>query len=69
MQGLKYEKVSRVKQWKSTFLLLREKCPNTEFFSSYFPVYGLNTGKYGPDKTPYLDTQCSAFKVGQIFFT
>ena len=22
----------------------------------YFPVFGLNTGKYGPEKTPYLDT-------------
>ena len=22
----------------------------------YFPVFGLNTRKYGPEKTPYLDT-------------
>ena len=22
----------------------------------YFPVFGLNTGKYGPEKTSYLDT-------------
>ena len=22
----------------------------------YFPVFGLNTGKYGLEKTPYLDT-------------
>ena len=22
----------------------------------YFPVFGLNTGKYGPEKTPYLNT-------------
>ena len=22
----------------------------------YFPVFSLNTGKYGPEKTPYLDT-------------
>ena len=22
----------------------------------YFPVLGLNTGKCGPEKTPYLDT-------------
>ena len=22
----------------------------------YFPVFGLKTGKYGPEKTPYLDT-------------
>ena len=26
------------------------------FFSgTYFPVFGLNTGKYGPGKTLYLD--------------
>ena len=44
---------------------LREKCPNTEFFSGpYFPAFGLNTErysvfspsawKYGPEKTLYL---------------
>ena len=26
------------------------------FFIRYFPVFGLNTGKYAPEKTPYLDT-------------
>ena len=32
-------------------------CLNTEFFSgSYFPVFVLNTGIYGPEKTPYFDT-------------
>ena len=36
---------------------LREKCPYTKFFSGlYFPVFNPNTGKYGPDETPYLDT-------------
>ena len=36
---------------------LREKCSNTEFFSGpYFPVFSPNTGKYGPEKTPYVDT-------------
>ena len=24
--------------------------------SPYFPVFGLNTGKYGPEITAYLDT-------------
>ena len=24
--------------------------------ATYFPVFGLNTGKYEPEKTPYLDT-------------
>ena len=28
-----------------------------EFFSGpCFPVFSLNTGKYGPEKAPYLDT-------------
>ena len=35
---------------------LRDKCPNTEFSSPYFPAFGLNTEKYGPEKTPHLDT-------------
>ena len=26
------------------------------FSSLYFPVFGLNTGKYEPEKTPFLDT-------------
>ena len=26
------------------------------FSGPYFPVFELNIGKYGPEKTPYLDT-------------
>ena len=26
------------------------------FSGPYFPLFGLNTGKYGPEKTPHLDT-------------
>ena len=26
------------------------------FSGPYFPVFGLNTGKYGQEKTPYVDT-------------
>ena len=26
------------------------------FKGPYFPVFGVNTGKYGPQKTPCLDT-------------
>ena len=26
------------------------------FPGPYFPVFGLNTGKYRPEKTPYLGT-------------
>ena len=48
--------------------ILCEKCPNTRVFSGpYFPAFGLNTeryfvflriqsGKYGPENTTYLDT-------------
>ena len=30
-------------------------------FGPYFPVFGLNTGKYGPEITPYLDTFHAVF--------
>ena len=50
--------------------ILREKCPNTEFFlvrifphsdwirrdTPYLSVLSPNAGKYAPEKTPYLDT-------------
>ena len=41
--------------------LLREKCPNTEFFVvRIFPhsdwIFSPNAGKYRSEKTPYLDT-------------
>ena len=49
---------------------LHEKCPNTELFlvhiflysdwirrdSPYLSVFSPNTGKYGPEITPYFDT-------------
>ena len=39
------------------FLVTAWKVPKYGVFSGpYFPVFGLNTGKYGPEKTPYLDT-------------
>ena len=44
---------------KSTYLPLREKCPNTKsvFSGSYLPACSQNIGKYGPKKkTTYLDT-------------
>ena len=40
----------------------------------HFPVFGLNTGKYGPDVTPYLDTfhsvvpQASGFTLYEQHF-
>ena len=50
--------------------VLCEMCPNTEFFlvhifphldwiwgdTKYLSVFSMNAGKYGPEKTPYLDT-------------
>ena len=47
--------------------------PNTEFFQvRYFSVFNPTTGKYGPEKTPNLDTfhtvpaQCSV--ADQLLF-
>ena len=41
---------------------LRKKCPNTEFF---LVIFSPNTGKYGPEKTLYLNT----FYAVRFFFT
>ena len=47
------------------WVVLREKCPNKEFFWTVFSLIGTdyedsvfspNARKYGPEKTPYLDT-------------
>ena len=39
------------------FCLTAWKVSRYEIFSGpYFPVFRTNTGKYGPEKTPYLDT-------------
>ena len=65
---------------------LHEKCPNMEFFlvgifphsdsirrdTLYLSVFSPNAGKYGPEKTPYLDTFHTVFdspyiKRDQIF--
>ena len=54
-------------------LSLREKCPYTEFFlvsifphsewirrhTEYLSVFSPSVGKYGPGKTPYMDTSRS----------
>ena len=49
--------------WSILFFIVNPKITLTAckvssygvFFDSYFPVFGLNTGKYGPEKIPYLD--------------
>ena len=33
----------------------------------YFPVFGLNTGEYQPETTPYLDIFHAAFESFQSF--
>ena len=40
-------------------LIKVERIKIRSFFWSIFPVFGLNTGKYGPEKTLYLDTSLS----------
>ena len=42
---------------------LREKYRNTEFFS------GPNTGKYGTEKTPYLDTSPAVLPFLKIYLS
>ena len=37
-------------------LTLREVSKYRVFCGPYFPVFSPHTGKYGPEKTPYLDT-------------
>ena len=44
------------------------KVPQYGVFSGlYFPVFGLNTVKYGPEKTPYLDTFHSVI-ISKVLF-
>ena len=31
-------------------------CVKSDFYGPCFPVFGMNTDIYGPEKTPYLDT-------------
>ena len=43
------------KRWMTTNTAWKV-CKCGVFFGPYFSVFGLNMGKYGPEKTPYLDT-------------
>ena len=38
------------------------------FSGPYFPVFGLNTGTYGPEKTPYLGTFEEVLMKERIYF-
>ena len=37
-------------------------------YGPHFPVFGLNTGKYGPEITPYLDTFHAVNKLAKCPF-
>ena len=37
------------------------------FSGPYFPIFGLNTEKYGPEKTPYLDTFHGAWGTSDTY--
>ena len=37
------------------------------FSGPYFPVFGLNAGKYGTEKTPYLDTFHAVYMFDKVF--
>ena len=67
--------------WEQKQSTLREKCPKTEFFlirifrhsgwiwrdTKYLSVFSPNVGKYGPEKSLYLDTihavQCCYYRL------
>ena len=44
-------------------------CKYGVFSDPYFPVFSPNTGKYGPEKTPYLDTFHTVFSIKILLIT
>ena len=50
-------KCCQICKMKCLAKIVCEKCPDAEFSSGpYFPIFSPNTEKYGPEKTPCLDT-------------
>ena len=45
---------------------LRAKCPIWSIFWSVFSCIQSETGKYGPEKTPYLDTFHAVYVLGIV---
>ena len=43
-------------QWKQVICTVWKVSKCGVISGPFFPVFGLNTGKYGPEITPYLDT-------------
>ena len=57
MDQFLYDRVLRHERVKRTHSNTAWKASKYGVFSGpYFSVFGLNTGKYGPEKFPYLDT-------------
>ena len=50
--NISYAKHLNIMTSRQAYLLTAYLLPNTEFLL----LFGLNTGKYGPEKTPYLGT-------------
>ena len=46
---------------------LRKESKYGVFSSPYFSVFSPNTGKYGPEKTPYLDTFHVVICIAKVF--
>ena len=57
---LNWDKWKILTRVNSKNICLVERCMKSvqirSFSGPYFPLFGLNTGKHGPEKTPYLDT-------------
>ena len=65
-----FQEIVLVTFWSIKKDVLREKCPNTEYFlvciflhsdwirrdTKYLSVFSPNARKYGPENTPYLNT-------------
>ena len=47
---------------------LREVSKYVVFSGPYLPVFSPNTGKYGPETTPYLDTFHAVKILGKQYF-
>ena len=61
--------VEKTKILASCGLCTSVKSVQYQVFSRlHFPVFGLNTGKYGPEKTPYLETFHAVKNLIHSFF-
>ena len=54
--SLSSEKMQRAKKCVLFMITTWKESKYGVFCGSYFPAFGLNTGKHKPEKTPYLNT-------------